>query len=150
MSPVRSILLGIQKHSRIWLYSCNAQANWGLSKIMRFVVFPPQSWILSSVAVASNNGDRCNVCIENKLKIQLLYCRSVNDKIGKKSLHETMKTTYQDIMSRRKETLRAMDDALDNADRRLADKLEAKAAMLMTQAMQLKEEITPDVAMSVI
>ncbi len=61
-----------------------------------------------------------------------------------------MKTTYQDIMSRRKETLRAMDDALDNGDRRLADKLEAKAAMLMTQAMQLKEEITPDVAMSVI
>lgn len=61
-----------------------------------------------------------------------------------------MKTTYQDIMSRRKETLRAMDDALDSGDRRLADKLEAKAAMLMTQAMQLKEEITPDVAMSVI
>ncbi len=61
-----------------------------------------------------------------------------------------MKTTYQDIMSRRKETLRAMDDALDNGDRPLATKLEAKAAMLMTQAMQLKEEITPDVAMSVI
>ena len=53
-------------------------------------------------------------------------------------------------MSRRKETLRAMDDALDNGDRPLATKLEAKAAMLMTQALQLKEEITPDVAMSVI
>ncbi len=66
----------------------------------------------------------------------------------KKSYASKMKT-YQDIMSRRKETLRAMDDALDNGDRRLAVKLEAKAAMLMTQAMQLKEEITPDVAMSV-
>ncbi len=66
----------------------------------------------------------------------------------KKSLHETMQT-YQDIMSRRKETLRAMDDALDNGDRRLAVKLEAKAAMLMTQAMQLEEEVTPDLAMSV-
>ena len=39
--------------------------------------------------------------------------------------------TYQDIMSRRKETLRKMDEALDKGDRRLAVKLEAQAARLM-------------------
>lgn len=57
--------------------------------------------------------------------------------------------TYQDIMSRRKETLREMDEALDKGDRRLAVKLEAQAARLMEQAMELDDEISPDVAMSV-
>ena len=57
--------------------------------------------------------------------------------------------TYQDIMSRRKATLRQMDEALDKGDRRSAIKLEAQAARLMEQAMKLDDEISPDVAMSV-